>query len=179
MSDDIKIEPGRLIKVTAGDKVVATGRVVEMDEGPGIFSVIMRMPDGRPGTFSIDADHPAMLGELVGFAPVLDDVDLARPSSALERIARAIGEALGSEPVAGADTLRETVIDGFSFDLFDLARAALRALYEEAADLSGDAYRTLISMRGDSETLIAKAVFEKMIDAVLAEADDQAAAGDA
>lgn len=49
------------------------------------------------------------------------------------------------------------------------ARAVLTAIREDAYELGGDAYRTILCNKGESETVLAKLVFEAMIDAALAE----------
>lgn len=48
-------------------------------------------------------------------------------------------------------------------------RAVIAAVREEASELSGEAYRTIVALRGESETVIAREVFKVMIDAMLAE----------
>lgn len=93
----------------------------------------------------------------------------------IERAAAAVAEELRrQEPEHGgtywvdADNPLATVIDG-TFDLQAIARAVLAAIREDAGELAGDAYRTIVAFKGESETVIARAVFEKMIDAALAE----------
>lgn len=79
----------------------------------------------------------------------------------LERAARAIRAEVYESGIAG-DQVHEAAAKR-------AARAVLTAIRDEAGELCGDAYRTVIALRGESETVLAREVFITMIDAALAE----------